>query len=46
VFSPLVLLAAAAGLVALCLSGRWKPGEPDPGQDPRPTYPGSPRTAG
>ena len=46
VLSPLVLLAAAAGLVALCLSGRWNPGEPDPGQNPRPTCPGSPRTAG
>jgi hypothetical protein len=44
--SPLVLLAAAAGLVALCLSGRWNPGEPDPGQNPRPTCPGSARTAG
>jgi len=46
VLSPLVLLAAAAGLVALCLYGRWKPGEPGPGQNPRPTRPGSPRTAG
>jgi hypothetical protein len=32
VLSPLVLLAAAAALVALCVSGRWKPGEPDPGR--------------
>jgi hypothetical protein len=46
VLSPLVLLAAAAGLVALSLSGRWNPGEPDPGQNPRPTCPGSARTAG
>jgi alpha-1,6-mannosyltransferase len=45
VLSPLVLLAAAAGLVALCLSGRWNPGEPDPGPTPEPTRPVSPRTA-
>jgi hypothetical protein len=43
--SPLVLLAAAAGLVALCLSGRWQPREPGPGAGTRPTCPGSPRTA-
>ncbi len=39
--APLVLLAAAVGLVALCVSGRWKlrePGEP-PGTSP-------PETAG
>jgi hypothetical protein len=46
VLSPLVLLAAAAGLVALCVSGRWKPGEPGPGPQPQPASPGSPRTAG
>jgi hypothetical protein len=45
VLSPVVLLAAAAGLVALCLSGRWKPGEPDPGPDPRRAHPGAPRPA-
>lgn len=45
VLSPLVLLAAAAGLVALCLSGRWNPGEPDPGPNPEPACPVSPRTA-
>ena len=45
VLSPVVLLAAAAGLVALCLSGRWKPGEPDPGPDPQPARPGAPRPA-
>jgi hypothetical protein len=45
VLSPLVLLAAAAGLVALCLSGRWNPAEPDPGPNPEPTCPVSPRTA-
>jgi len=40
-FAPLVLLASAIGLVALCVSGRWKlhdPGEP-PGTAP-------PETAG
>jgi hypothetical protein len=36
VFAPMVLLAAAIGLVWLCLSGRWNPREPD---DPDP--PGS-----
>jgi hypothetical protein len=46
VLSPLVLLAAAAGLVALCLSGRWNPGEPGPGARPQPASPRSPRTAG
>jgi hypothetical protein len=46
VLSPLVLLAAAAGMVALCLSRRWKPGEPGPGPQPRPASPSSPRTAG
>ena len=45
VLSPLVLLAAAAGLVALCLSGRWNPGQPDPGPNPEPACPVSPRTA-
>jgi hypothetical protein len=45
VLSPLVLLAAAAGLVALCLSGRWNPAEPDPGPHPEPACPVSPRTA-
>jgi hypothetical protein len=45
VLSPLVLLAAAAGLVALCLSGRWNPAEPDPGPNPEPACPVSPRTA-
>ena len=45
VLSPLVLLAAAAGLVALCLSGRWNPAEPDPGPNPGPACPVSPRTA-
>jgi hypothetical protein len=28
--APIVLLAAAAGLVVLCLTGRWTPREPDP----------------
>jgi hypothetical protein len=46
VLSPLVLLAAAAGLVALCLSGRWNAREPDPGPNPRQAWPGSPRTTG
>jgi hypothetical protein len=45
VLSPLVLLAAAAGLVALCLSGRWSPAEPGPGPNPEPACPVSPRTA-
>src|SRR5580704_14015512 len=45
VLSPLVLLAAAAGLVALCLSGRWNPAEPGPGPNPEPACPVSPRTA-
>jgi hypothetical protein len=45
VLSPLVLLAAAAGLVALCLSGRWKPRDTHPSPSPRPTCPPSPRTA-
>ena len=45
VLSPLVLFASAAALVALCLSGRWNPGESGHGQNPRPTFPGSPRTA-
>jgi len=36
VISPLVLLAAAAGLVALCLTGRWKLGEPDADASPHP----------
>jgi hypothetical protein len=46
VLSPLMLLAAAVGLVALCLCGRWKPRDPDPVPSPRPARPGSPRTAG
>src|SRR5258708_3488525 len=39
--APLALFGAAAGLVALCLSGRWKPGGPGgpPGSPP-------PETAG
>jgi len=36
VVSPLVLLAAAAGLVVLCLTGRWKPPEPDADASPPP----------
>jgi hypothetical protein len=43
--SPVVLLAAAAGLVALCLTGRWKPPEPGTDASPLPARPGSPRTA-
>jgi hypothetical protein len=35
---PLVALAAAAGLAALCLTGRWKPREPDPGPGPAPAW--------
>lgn len=34
VATPLVLLAAAAGLVALCLTGRWKLREPPRGGPP------------
>jgi hypothetical protein len=45
VLSPLVLLAAAAGLVALCLTGRWKLREPDAGASPLPTSARSPRAA-
>jgi hypothetical protein len=51
VFSPLALLAAAAGLVVLCLTGRWKlrqPGEPPgtgPGEPPG-TGPGEPPGTG
>jgi len=45
VLSPLVLLAAAAGLVALCLSGRWNPGEFGGGPNPEPACPVAPRTA-
>jgi len=33
VIAPLALMAAAAGLVALCLSGQWTPREP-PGEPP------------
>ena len=43
--SPLVLLGVSAGLVALCLSRRWQPRETGPGPNPRPTCPGSRRTA-
>jgi hypothetical protein len=50
--SPLVLLAAAAGLVALCLSGRWDmrdpggpPGAPPPGAA-RVERPGAPVVTG
>jgi hypothetical protein len=39
--SPLALLACAIGLVALCVSGRWKLREPDP-----PPGVASPETAG
>jgi hypothetical protein len=45
VASPLVLLAAAAGLVALCLTGRWKLREPGADASPEPARPGSPRGA-
>jgi len=45
VVSPVVMLAAAAGLVVLCLTGRWKPPEPDTGASPRPARPGPPRPA-
>jgi len=47
-FAPLVLLASAIGLVALCVSGRWKlhePGEP-PGTAPPETAGLVPTTAG
>jgi hypothetical protein len=44
VLSPLVLLAAAGGLVALCLSGRWQPHNPEADPGPPSACPCSPRT--
>jgi hypothetical protein len=44
VLTPLTLLAAAAGLVALCLTGRWRLREPHVGSNPPVPWRCSPRS--